>query len=103
MRRDLYDRVLAHPQFAELTARRNRFSWALTLIVLAVYYAFVFTVAYRPDLLGAPLADGMTLTLGLVGGAVINVFCFLMTGIYVTRANGEFDTLNRAILEEAGQ
>ena len=28
------------------------------------------------------------------------VLAFVLTGIYVQRANGEFDTLNQAVLDE---
>ncbi len=103
MTNEVYERVLSHPKFARLTATRNRFSWLLSIVVLAVYYAFVLVVAYKPEVLGAPLAEGFTLSVGLVAGVVINVFCFTMTGIYVGRANGEFDALTHEILEESAQ
>lgn len=100
---EIYDRVYAHPKFAELTANRNRFSWTLSIIVLSVYYAFVLTAAFRPDVLGLPVANGLTLSVGLTVGVVLTLFCFVMTGLYVRRANGRYDALNRLILEEASR
>jgi uncharacterized membrane protein (DUF485 family) len=39
--------------------------------------------------------------LGLYSGFIVSAF--VLTGIYVRRANGEFDDLNNAILKEAQQ
>jgi uncharacterized membrane protein (DUF485 family) len=98
--KEIYDRVIEHPQFHELTKRRNRFSVLLSVIVLAVFYTFVAIAATQPALFSSPLSEGTTWCLGLVAGFVIQGFAFLMTGVYVRRANGEFDALNRAIIEE---
>jgi len=100
---EIYERVLAHPKFAEMTASRARFSWRLALIVLAVYYVFVLAAATAPDILARPIADGMVFSVGLTAGVVITVFCSLMTGIYVRRANSRYDALNRALLEECSR
>ncbi|MCW2248819.1 uncharacterized membrane protein (DUF485 family) [Azospirillum fermentarium] len=99
----VYDRVLANPKFAQLTARRNRFSVLLAVVMLGIYYAFVLTVAFNPKLLSLPWSEGLTLTIGLVAGFCITVACIVSTGIYVARANSEFDRLTRELIEEAGQ
>lgn len=103
MTQEVYDRVLSHPKFAELTASRNRFSWTLAILVLAVFFAFILAVAYWPESLGAPLTEGKILPVGLAIGVAFNTFCFVMTGIYVLRANSRFDALNREILEETAR
>lgn len=100
---DLYERVLTHPKFAEMTKSRARFSWRLALIVLAVYYTFVLASALAPDLLGRPIAEGMTFSVGLTAGIVITIFCSLMTGVYVLRANGRYDAMNRELIEEVSR
>lgn len=96
-----YERVVNHPKFAELTAKRNRFSVMLSLVVLAVYYTFVMIAALNPALFSSAIGDGMTWPLGLAAGFVIQIFAFLMTGVYVRRANTEFDAMNRVIVEES--
>jgi uncharacterized membrane protein (DUF485 family) len=103
MLENTYDRIAEHPKFRELTGRRNRFSLLLSLIVLAVYYSFVLVAALKPGLFGSPLGEGMTWCIGLVAGFAIQIFAFLMTGVYVVRANGEFDALNRELIEEASK
>lgn len=98
-----YERVANHPKFQELCKKRNGFALVLSLIVLGVYYAFVLVASLNPGLFSAPLAEGLTWPVGLAAGFAIQMFAFLMTGVYVSRANSEFDSLNREILEEAGR
>jgi uncharacterized membrane protein (DUF485 family) len=49
--------------------------------------------------LGIPISG--VITLGIPVGVFIIVIAFVLTGIYVRRANSEFDELNRQIIEEA--
>jgi uncharacterized membrane protein (DUF485 family) len=55
-------------------------------------------VAFAPKLLGTPVLG--VITLGIPVGVFIIVVAFVLTGIYVRRANSEFDELNRQIIEE---
>lgn len=99
----VYERVVAHPKFAELMAKRNRFALLLSAIVLAVYYGFVMVATLAPATFASPLSEGMTWCLGLAAGFAIQAFAFVMTGIYVRRANGEFDAINRTLIEETAR
>lgn len=99
----IYDKVARHPKFRELVTKRSGFALKLSIIVLVVYYSFVVLATMAPELFSSPLTEGLTWPLGLVIGFCIQIFAFLMTGVYVYRANGEFDTLNRAIIEESSR
>jgi uncharacterized membrane protein (DUF485 family) len=103
MSADPAEAIRESPKFRELVRRRSRFAWTLTGLVLAVYYAFILLVAFAPELLGKPLAEGALTTVGIPVGVGIIVFAFLLTGLYVRRANRDFDRLNQAILDEAGE
>jgi len=98
-----YDKVVAHPRFAELMKKRNRFAILLSVIVLGVYYTYVLVASLAPSLFATPIAEGSAWCVGLLVGFVIQAFAFLMTGVYVRRANGEFDAINRVLIEEAGR
>jgi uncharacterized membrane protein (DUF485 family) len=98
-----YDRVVAHPKYAELMKKRNRFALLLSAIVLGVYGTFVFMATMSPATFASPLSEGMTWCVGLLAGFVIQAFAFVMTGVYVRRANGEFDALNRVLIEETAR
>ncbi|HET9018909.1 MAG TPA: DUF485 domain-containing protein [Acetobacteraceae bacterium] len=95
---DLAGQVRRNPAFAELEARRGRFSWTIAIVMLAVYYGFILLVAFDKGLLGMPVGGGITLAFP-VGLGVILV-AILLTGLYVLRANGEYDALTRRIRED---
>ena len=97
---EITHRIRSHPKFAELVAKRSRLGLILSLIVIAMYFAFILLVAFAPGVLGTPLSEGGVTTLGIPIGVVIILAAFLLTGIYVRRANAEFDELNRQIIEE---
>jgi uncharacterized membrane protein (DUF485 family) len=91
---DLAARIAAHPAYQSLKARRTRFGVVLTLAMLAVYYGFILLVAFDKPLLAQPLGPGVTTTLGMPIGLGVIVFTIVITGIYVRRANREFDRLS---------
>ncbi|MCY1453852.1 Inner membrane protein YjcH [compost metagenome] len=60
-------------------------------------------IAYCPHVLGAKLSPDSSITWGIPLGVGLIVSAFILTAIYVRRANGEFDEMNKAILKEAQQ
>jgi uncharacterized membrane protein (DUF485 family) len=99
MNDDATQRIRHHPKFLELERKRSRFSWGLTVLMLAIYYGYIFVVAFAPGVLGHPLSPGSATTVGMPIGVGVIISAVLLTGIYVWRANGEFDRLTREIVE----
>jgi uncharacterized membrane protein (DUF485 family) len=100
MKDDIYERIEKTPQFKQLVAKRERFAWLLSAIMLGLYVTFILLIAFAPQLLGTPISAGSVTTWGIPMGVGLILSAFILTGIYVYRANGEFDTLNQAILDE---
>jgi uncharacterized membrane protein (DUF485 family) len=98
---ELRERITANPKFAELVGKRTRFAILLSLVVLVPYYTFMFLVSMQPQVFAGTLSEGGVLTTGWLIAAILVVGGWLTTGIYVSRANGEFDRLNKEILSEA--
>ncbi|UJD87626.1 DUF485 domain-containing protein [Rahnella aquatilis] len=96
----IYQRVVSNPRFRELVQKRSRFAWLLSGITLVLYVAFILLIAFDPQWLGTPLYDGATITRGIPVGVGLIVISFVLTGIYVVRANGEFDRLTADIIRE---
>jgi uncharacterized membrane protein (DUF485 family) len=94
--------VAENPKYKELIAKRTRFGWILTAIMLVVYYGFVSLIAFDKSFLAQPIGSGV-MSLGIPIGFGVIVISVILTGVYVVRANGEFDRLTREIVEEAGQ
>ena len=89
--------ILNNPKYQELVSKRSRFAWMLTAIMLLVYFSFILLIAFFPEILGAKVSEGSMMTVGIPVGIAIIVFAFALTGIYVRRANREFDVLLEAI------
>lgn len=100
MHPDSVEAIKKHPLYGELVATRKRFAWILTIIMLAIYYGFILVIAFAKQVLAAPLAAGMTMTVGIPVGVLIILSAFVLTGIYVARANGQFDRLTKTIKED---
>jgi uncharacterized membrane protein (DUF485 family) len=97
----IYERIRNNPKFEQLVRTRSRFAWTLAITVLAVFYGFVMLVAFRPALLGMRVADGSVVTVGYAAGLFMFVSFWLLTALYVRRANREFDTLTGEVVAEA--
>ena len=94
--------VAESAKYKELIAKRTRFGWILTVIMLIAYYGYVALIAYQKPFLDQPIGSGV-MSLGIPVGFGLIVFAILLTGVYVMRANKEFDRLTREIHEEWGQ
>jgi uncharacterized membrane protein (DUF485 family) len=91
-----YDEVVADPRYQRLVKRRGRFTWTLTIVMLVAYFGYVALIAFDKPLLARPIGGGVT-SLGIPVGVGIILLAILLTGIYVRRANREFDPLVKAL------
>jgi len=86
-------------RYLRIQQERQRFAWTLSILMLGLYLAFILLIAFAPGWLGTPLSEGSSITRGIPVGVGLIVSSFVLTGIYVLRANGEFDELNQKILK----
>ena len=99
MANDVVARIRANPKYQELRHKRSSFGWWLTLLMMVVYYGYIALIAWNKEFLSQPIGVGVT-TIGIPIGMGVIVFTIVITGIYVRRANSEFDALTREILEK---
>ncbi len=97
---DFSQKVRNHPRYSELVRKRSAFAWMLTFFMLLIYFGFILVVAFNKALLGIPLSVGSATTIGIPVGIFIIVIAFVLTGIYVRRANTEFDDITNQIKED---
>jgi len=95
-------KIEANPKYHELRRKRNTFGWLLTIIMMVVYYGYIALIAFNKPFLAQPIGNGVT-TLGIPIGMFVIIFTIVITGIYVRRANGEYDRLTTEILKEASK
>ena len=96
MHDDLIQRVISHPKYQELKAKRSSFGWTLTWAMMVVYYGFIVLVAFNKQFLATKLGAGV-MTIGIPIGFGVIVFTVVITAIYVRRANSEYDDLTAEI------
>ena len=100
MNNDICQQIENSAHYRELVDKRQRFAFLLSIIMLIIYVGFILLIAFAPHWLGTPLHEGTSVTRGIPIGIGIIVISFVLTGIYVWRANNEFDRLNKAVLRE---
>ena len=93
-------RIQSDPNYLRLVKDRASLGWTLSIIILVIYYGYIAIVAFAPAIIATKVAG--TITIGLILGAGLIVASVVLTGIYVLRANSEFDELTRAIVSANG-
>ena len=101
MNDQICQRIENSAHFRQLVATRQRVAAILSLIMLVIYVGFILLIAFAPGWLGTPLHAGTSVTRGIPIGIGVIVISFVLTGVYVWRANGEFDRLTKSIISEA--
>jgi uncharacterized membrane protein (DUF485 family) len=99
MEEDLVQKIVSNPKYQQLVRIRTRYGWTLTALMMIVYYGYILLIAFNKELLSARIGSGV-LTWGIPAGLFVIVFTVVITGIYVWRANAQFDDLTEAIRQE---
>ncbi|AMO37321.1 putative Inner membrane protein YjcH [Thauera humireducens] len=102
MEDDLVKKITANPKYQKLVGVRTSYGWLLTIIMLVVYYGYIAVIAFSKESLAVRLGEGV-MTVGIPVGLGVIAFTVIITGIYVRRANSEFDALTADIVKESGK
>lgn len=102
MSSEMYARIRKNPKFKELVSKRERLAWVLTGIVLVLFFGLFLTVAFNPAILAIKVGDGYVTT-GFIIGLFQFVFFWVLTAVYVKRANSDFDALTEELLRESSK
>jgi uncharacterized membrane protein (DUF485 family) len=98
MHDDLVQKIKADPNYHKLVKTRSSFGWTLTWAMMVVYYGYILLIAFNKEFLASKTGDGV-MTWGMPIGLFVIVFTVIITGLYVRRANKQFDELTHAIQE----
>jgi uncharacterized membrane protein (DUF485 family) len=99
-----WEAVERSPEFQELVKRKRRFVVPATLFFLAWYIAFVLLAGYAEDFMGESITGGFTV--GYLLALTQFVMVWVLTWMYLRKADKEFDPLEHAAVEhlrEQGQ
>ena len=98
---DSYLQIRNNPKFISLVAKRNRYSFIMTTLMMVVYFGYILLIAFNKEWLATKVAPGMVMTIGIPMGLGVIIFTIIITIVYVRRANTEFDTEAAQVLKEA--
>lgn len=70
--------------------------------MLAVYYGYIALIAFDKAFLAKPVGTGV-MSVGMPVGMAVIIFTVVITGIYVRRANSEYDQLTQDILKDVAK
>ena len=93
-------RILDHPLFQRLAVERRCLGFVLATAMAVTYFAYILTIAFRPTLLGTPLFEASVVTWGVVIGAGLLSFGFVLTAVYVLVANTRLDAISQQLQED---
>lgn len=96
----LYHRIYNDPEFQQLEKKRGIFSWTLTILVFLIYYSFILIIAFYPEVFAKTISANSVISWGIPIGLFVIISSFLLTGIYVYRANKEFDAASKKIISQ---
>lgn len=100
MEDDIVQRVKSDPNYHKLVKTRSRYGWLLTWSVMIAYYGFTLLNAFAKEFMASKIGDGV-MSWGVPLGLFVILFTIAVTGVYVRRANSEFDALTDAIQRNA--
>jgi len=72
-----------------LARARWRVALGLSALVFALYFGFIFAVAFAKEAMAVEIVPG--LSIGILAGALVIVGAWITTWIYVAWANAHFD------------
>ena len=98
---DSYLQIRNNPKFISLVAKRNRYSFIMTSLMMIVYFGYILLIAFNKEWLATKVAPGMVMSIGIPMGLGVILFTIIITIVYVRRANTEFDTEAAQVLKEA--
>jgi uncharacterized membrane protein (DUF485 family) len=96
----LIAKIDANPKYHALKRQRNTLGWTLTALMLLAYYGYIGLIAFDKAFLAQPIVAGGVTSLGILIGFAIILLAILLTGLYVARANRDYDAALAALVAD---
>ena len=96
-------KIQSNPKYLQLVGRRDTLSWTLSALVCVMYFGFILLIAFAPDVLTQPIAADSVIPAGMLAGVGVILASCVLTGVYVYKANTDFDLIVNEIVREASK
>lgn len=101
MTSELYQSIRSNPKYQDLIRRRGQVAWSLALITMCLFFGFILVAALNPAVLATPVI-GIS-TLAVVVGALMPVYLWIVTSIYIRITSQDYDKITEQIAREANR
>ena len=101
MSQEIYRRIRDNPKFQTFVKKRNNFSIVMSILMIIAYYGYILLIAFNKPFVASKLNEGGVTSIGIPMGLGVIIFTIIITWIYVSRANTEFDSEVEAIIKGA--
>jgi uncharacterized membrane protein (DUF485 family) len=92
-----WERAAHSPEFQELERSRRSFVIPATIFFVCWYFGFIILAGYAPDFMGESIYEGFTV--GYLIALSQFVMVWVLAGLYLRKANREFDPLAKRVAE----
>lgn len=103
MEQETAKKILGHPEFQKMARKKSALGWGFSALVFVMYVAYIGIIGISPESFAIPVSENSITTWGIYIGLFVIVFSFVVTGLYVRKANGEFDRMTRKVIEDVMQ
>ncbi|WP_037586359.1 DUF485 domain-containing protein [Stenoxybacter acetivorans] len=100
MEQQLVRRVLSNPEFQRMARKKAILGWSFSVLIFLVYVVYISFMGISPESFGVPVFDDGVTTWGIYLGLFVILFSFVITAIYVHKANGEYETMTQEVVRE---
>lgn len=100
MNQEQLEQIKNHPSFIQMQKKKSGLGSMFTALTLIVYFGYIIMVGVNPSLFATPVTEGKITTIGIYWGIFVIFFSIIITGLYVYKANGEFDDLTNKVIND---
>lgn len=92
--------IVNSEKFKKLVSRRWMVSFIMLIILFAVYYGYVFIIAYNKDFIASKVIPGGSTSMGIILSIGVILAAWILTLIYVLWANKKYDPAVEELKQE---
>lgn len=93
-------RIMNDPDFQSMAKKKTGLGMIFTVVVLIVWFGYLLLVGFDKEMFAAPVSAGSMTPIGFYIVIAIMIFVPAITWVYVSKANGEFDTVTGKVIDK---
>ncbi|MDO5687032.1 MAG: DUF485 domain-containing protein [Neisseria sp.] len=100
MQSQTVQQILNNEEFRKLARKKAVLGWTFSVLMFVIYVTYIAFIGIDPQAFGTPVSPGATTTWGIYIGLFVIFFAITITGIYVYKANGEFEKITQKVVRD---